>query len=130
MTNVKGLSNSKKVTFSNGESIEVKKLPLGQYAKLMIALKQMPTSVMSELQNIDTEDNDATIQALFGVFGEAWGQILDIIAIGSGVDRDRIENDPDIGIDGGVELFVAIYEVNNLKGVVSKVKNLFTGAAN
>lgn len=105
------------------ETIEISKLPLGKYAQLMLALKNMPTSVMSEFQTIDTENEEATIQAVFGLFGQAWGQVLDILAIGSGIEKDRIENDPTIGLDGGVALFLAIYEVNNLGKVIKQVKN-------
>lgn len=105
------------------EKVEIQKLPLGKYAELMLALKNMPTSVMKDLQSIDTKDEDGTIQAIFGLFGQAWGQVLDILAIGSGISKDRIENDPNIGLDGGVELFLAIYEVNNLQKVVNQVKN-------
>lgn len=105
------------------ETIEISKLPLGKYAQLMLALKNMPTSVMSEFQTIDTENDEATIQAVFGLFGQAWGQVLDILAIGSGIEKDRIENDPTIGLDGGVALFLAIYEVNNLGKVIKQVKN-------
>lgn len=130
MTIDKALTNSVTVTLSNGEKIEVQKLALGKYAKLMMILKDMPAGILSEIQKIDTEDNDATVQALLGIVGSAWGQVIDVIALGSGMDRERIENDPSIGIDGGIDLFVAIVEVNNLKGVVSKAKNLFTGAAN
>jgi hypothetical protein len=122
MTIEKALPKSKIVVIGE-EKIEIKKLPLGKYAELMLALKNMPSSVMTELQSIDTSNEEATIQAVFGLFGQAWGQVLDILAIGSGIDKDRIANDPEIGLDGGVELFLAIYEVNNLQKVVNQVKN-------
>jgi hypothetical protein len=122
MTIEKALPKSKIVVIGE-EKIEIKKLPLGKYAELMLALKNMPSSVMTELQSIDTRNEEATIQAVFGLFGQAWGQVLDILAIGSGIDKDRIANDPEIGLDGGVELFLAIYEVNNLQKVVNQVKN-------
>lgn len=111
------------------EKVEIQKLPLGKYAQLMLALKNMPTSVMKDLQAIDTNDEDGTIQAIFGLFGQSWGQILEIIAIGSGIEKDRIENDPTIGLDGGVALFLAIYEVNNLEKVVTQVKNAINRSA-
>jgi hypothetical protein len=41
------------------------------------------------------------------------------------MDKERLENDPSIGLDGGVALFVAVYEVNNLQGVIANVKNVF-----
>lgn len=118
----KALPKSKIVVIGD-EKIEIKKLPLGKYAELMLALKNMPSSVVKEMQSIDTSNEEATIQAIFGLFGQAWGQVLDILAIGSGIDKDRIENDPEIGLDGGVELFLAIYEVNNLQKVVNQIKN-------
>lgn len=130
MSNIeKGLPKSKTVVIGDNEKIEIKKLPLGKYAQLMLALKNMPTSVMTELQAIDTTNNDATIQALFGLFGQAWGQILEIISIGSGIDVDRLENDESIGLDGGVELLLAIYEVNNLDKVIAQVKNAINRSA-
>lgn len=118
----KALPNTKVVVIGD-EKFEIKKLPLGKYAELMLALKNIPTSVMDDLQSIDTKDEDKTIQAIFGLFGKAWGQVLDILAIGSGIDKERIENDPTIGLDGGIELFLAIYEVNNLEKVVKQIKN-------
>lgn len=111
-----------------GEIVKVQKLPLGEYAKLLIALKKMPGSVLRDLQNVNTEDNDAMISTLFGVFAEAWGQVIEIVAIGSGIDKDRLENDPAIGLDGGIELFLAIWEVNNLNQVFKSVKNALSRA--
>ena len=116
---------SKKVKFMDGSEIIVNKLPLGKYAQLLIALKNMPTEVMSELSNIDAQSEDNAIQGIFGLVGTAWAQVLDIISIGSGIDKDRIENDPIIGLDGGVELLVAIIEVNNLAVVIGNLKNVF-----
>jgi len=107
------------------EKIVVSKLPLGKYAQLVLALKNMPKGVVAELSSIDTSDNDATLQSLLGLIGEAWGQIIEVLAIGTGMDKERLENDPSIGLDGGVALFVAVYEVNNLQGVISNVKNVF-----
>ena len=121
----KALPVSKQVTIGD-EVVHVCKLPLGQYGKLLIALKKVPGSVMTDLQGMDTDDNNAIIGALLGVFGEAWGQIIDIISIGSGIDKERLENDPAIGLDGGIELFMAIWEVNNLGNVFSSVKNVLT----
>jgi hypothetical protein len=117
------------VEFENGEKVVVKKLPLGKYAQLMLALKKLPTTIVNDLQNIDTANEDALFSTLFGIFGEAWGQVIEIIAIGSGIDADRLENDETIGLDGGVALFLAIYEVNNLEKVVSQVKNAINRSA-
>lgn len=125
----KVIGTSKIVELSNGEKVEVKKLPLGEYAKLMFVLKKLPTNIMSEFLNIDTTDNEAAISAMFGIFGEAWGQILEILSIGTGIDKERLANDPAIGLDGGIELLIAVIEVNNLKEVIKKGKNLFKGAA-
>ncbi|WP_033829094.1 hypothetical protein [Bacillus andreraoultii] len=113
-----------RVVYIGDEKVEIKKLPLGKYAELMLALKNIPSDVIKDLESIDAENEDMAIQAVFGLFGKAWGQVLDILSIGSGIDRERLENDPEIGLDVGVELFLAIYEVNNLESVVKNVKNL------
>lgn len=117
------------VEFENGEQVIVKKLALGKYAQLMLALKNMPTSVIGDLQKIDATNEDAMFSALFGIFGEAWGQVIELIAIGSGIDAERLDQDETIGLDGGVALFIAIYQVNNLEKVVSKVKNAMNRSA-
>lgn len=119
----KALPTHRTVTIGENEKVEVEKLPLGKYAELLVTLRNVPTKIMSELQQMDGQSEEESLQMMLGMFGEAWGQILDIIAIGTGVDRDRIENDSSIGIDGGIELFFAVYEVNNLSSVVKQVKN-------
>ena len=124
MSEIKKALPNYKIVHVGEEEIKIEKLPLGKYAELMFTLKNIPTDIMSDLQNIDTTDQDASIQALFGLFGKAWGQVLEILSIGSGIDKERIENDPSIGLDGGIEMFLAIYEVNNLEKVVSQVKNV------
>lgn len=124
MNEIQKLLPKTKIVYIGAEKIEIKKLPLGKYAELMLALKNIPTEVMKDLEDIDASNEDMAIQAIFGLFGKAWGQVLDILSIGSGIERERLENDPDIGLDVGVELFLAIYEVNNLESVVKNVKNL------
>lgn len=119
------LPQSKTVQIGD-EAIEIKKLPLGKYSEMLLALQNLPDSIMKDLERLDTKDEDKTLQIMFGIFGKAWGQVLDILAIGSGIERERLENDPAIGLDGGIELFLAIYEVNNLDKVVKKVKNMIS----
>lgn len=108
------------------KKIIISKLALGEYSKILLTLKNMPGSILKDLQNLDTENEDALIGTLFGVIGEAWGQVLDIIAIGSGIEKEVIESDPNIGLDGGIELFVAIWEINKLANVMKTVKNLMS----
>ena len=121
---------SKKVDVQLGEStITVSKLPLGEYAGLILALKNLPSGALKDIQGIDTSNEEESIQALIGLIGSSWGSILEIISIGSGMDKDTIENDPAIGLDGGIALFLAIYEVNNLESVFQKVKSRFSRPA-
>jgi len=120
----KTIGTSVEVTLGNEKHV-VEKLALGRYAQLLLALKNLPTGALKEMQSIDTENEEESIQAIIGLIGSSWGSVLEIIAIGSGIEKDRIENDSSIGLDGGIALFVAIFEVNNLQGVVKQVKNLF-----
>lgn len=125
MANEKALETKVEIELG-GEKVMVEKLALGRYAQLIFALKSMPTDALKDLQAIDTENEEDTIQSLIGMVGSSWGSILEIIAIGSGIDKDKIENDPAIGLDGGIALFIAIYEVNNLASVFKQVKNAFS----
>lgn len=112
-----------------GKVVTIKKLPLGQYAKVLLIMKKLPGGVLKDLQNIDTNDEEALIATLFGVMAEAWEQVIEIIAIGSGMDKDTIANDPEIGLDGGIALLLAIWEVNNLASAFQSVKNAITRKA-
>lgn len=115
------------VELANGEIVEVKKLPLGEYARLLLLLKNLPSGVVQEFQKLDTKDDEQFVQVMFGVFAEAWEQVIEIISIGSGIDKDRLKTDNVIGLDGGVDLFMAIYKVNNLQRVVKTAKNAMAG---
>ncbi|SCY88501.1 hypothetical protein [Alkaliphilus peptidifermentans] len=112
-----------KVVKIGGKTFNIKKLPLGQYAKVLLILKKLPGGLLKEFQSLDVNDEEALMATLFGTAAEAWWQVIEIIAIGSGIDKEVIENDPSIGLDGGVELFLAIWEVNNLAAVMKSVKN-------
>lgn len=105
------------------ETFPIKKLALGEYARLLSALQHIPTAALADLQNLDTKDSDGTIQKVCGVLAKAWSSFIEILAIGSGIEKDRLEQDPQIGLDGGIQLFLAIYEVNKIDQVVGTVKN-------
>lgn len=121
----KALENEVVIELGN-EKHTVEKLPLGKYVKLISALKGLPASALKDIQEIDTENEEETIQALIGLVASSWDSVLEILALGSGIDKDRIENDPNIGLDGGIQLFIAVYEVNNLESVFKQVKNAFS----
>lgn len=105
---------------------KISKLPLGQYAKILLVLKKLPGSVLTDFQKVDTNNEEELFQILFGTVADVWEQVIEIIAIGSGIDKHTLETDTSIGLDGGMDLFVAIWEVNNLASVFSSVKNLKT----
>ncbi|GEK57125.1 hypothetical protein CHL76_02220 [Marinococcus halophilus] len=120
----KAIGTTKEVELGNGEIVEVKKLPLGNYAKLLMTLKNMPTDILKDLQGMEGNSDEGAIQLIFEVFGKSWEQIIEVIAIGSGITKKRLNEDNNIGLDGGIALFLAIYEVNNLEQVIGQVKNV------
>lgn len=107
-----------------GEEIfPIRKLALGEYARLLSALQHIPTEALADLQSLDTKDTEGTIQKMCGILAHAWGSFMDVLAIGSGIEQERLEQDPQIGLDGGIQLFIAIYEVNKIDQVIGTVKN-------
>lgn len=107
-----------------GETVvTIARLPLGKYAKVLLILKGLPGGVLKDLQALEGANDEALIATLFGVMAEAWEQVIEIISLGSGLDKDQIANDPEIGLDGGVALLMAIWEVNNLASAFTSVKN-------
>jgi len=119
------IAMSKEVEFG-GNTYTISKLPLGKYAKVLLILKTMPTKVLTDMSKIDKDDEGSFINAILGAAAESWEQVVDVISLGSGLSKKTIAEDPTIGLEGGIELLNAIWEINNLQNVFNTVKNAMT----
>lgn len=121
--------------------VKVRKLPLGEAAKLGQALDKIPEQLQSLSQNeqvqellagVDVESMDgvaigsAIVEFLPTLLNVATELIIEILAIGSGADKELLEQ---VGLEEATNILVAIFEVNNLQAIwgnVQKLRRMFS----
>lgn len=134
----KSIGRIKKVSVAIIEGDEVvekkyiiKKAGLGKYKELTGAIGELIGFMPQVLAQRGVEDphqyiEDMTIMDMLDLFPELFGcgveQLTEVVAIILDEDEDFVEEN--IGLDEAVEIVEAALEVNNLKGLVAKVKNL------
>ncbi len=134
----KSIGRIKKVSVAIIEGDEVvekkyiiKKAGLGKYKELTGAIGELIGFMPQVLAQRGVEDphqyiEDMTIMDMLDLFPELFGygveQLTEVVAIILHEDEDFVEEN--IGLDEAVEIVEAALEVNNLKGLVAKVKNL------
>lgn len=109
------------------EKIVVKKLALGKYAKVLGILKNVKMD-FGKFQNLNTDDAQSMIHFFLEMIETSWEHVIEIIAVGTGIDKERLKEDETIGLDGGIQLLFAVWEVNNLGNVVKSTKNFMKAA--
>lgn len=119
----------------------VEKLPLGAYFALIRRLEDVPqdllASVAAAWQEIEpgkeAEENnrkifDVILKVVARIPDEAAAFLANCLAVEEAdgsrcrVTKDDLADDRDLGLDGFVELAVAVYEVNDLASVFDLVK--------
>lgn len=113
---------------------EIKRLALGGYLLAVEALQELPGELMSacfpsmDAGQILTAMKDIDAAALSGMVGNAMlaapKHILRLTAQLTGIDERKLLEDPNIGLDGLVELLAAWVEVNNLGDFLPAVRKL------
>lgn len=102
------------VKIDTGE-IEVAKLPIGKYAELLKAVKELPKHV----KGLDKKTNDEVFAQLPTLIGEALPDFIDILTIATPLKKEQIEA---MGLDEVTRVVVAIVEVNNFREVYDNIK--------
>lgn len=89
----------------------IQRLPLGAYFNLLRNIDKLPSTLAFELSGGDSNSVIAMVQKIAVIAPDI---IIDIIASATGETKEKINNDRDLGIDGLVEVLVAIWDVNEL----------------
>ena len=97
------------------QKVEVKKLPIGEYADLLKAVKKLP-SHFKDVTNLNTE---IIIQKLPEIAGDSLPDLLGVISIAT---KMPVEEVAKLGLDEIAKLIVAIYQVNNYAEVYALIK--------
>lgn len=109
----------------------IPRLPVGSYMEAVQALKNLPVDLISAcfpgktlseaLGELKSLDEQALMRLVVNIAGSGVPYVLGIIAQFSGIAEKDLLEDPDIGLDGLVEIVQAIWEVNGWGNVVAAV---------
>lgn len=99
----------------DNKTIEVSKLPIGKYAELLKALKELSKSVNSK----GGFDPDKAMEQLPEVIANNIPEALNLLAIATPLTVEELN---ELGLDELVRIVVGIFEVNNYKEVYEQVK--------
>lgn len=108
------MQKSMTVTLDDKE-IEVKKLPIGKYAELLKAVKELP----KQIKSIESLNADSIIEILPDLIGSSLPDVIRIISIATELPEDEVAV---MGLAEIVKLVEAIYTVNNYSDVYEVIK--------
>lgn len=97
------------------KEIEVAKLPIGKYAELLKAIKELPKHV----GGLQGKTNDEILATLPMIISEALPDFIGILMIATPLKRQEIEA---MGLDEVTRVVLAVIEVNNYREVYENIK--------
>lgn len=114
------MKSSKKIQI-NGQEVEIKKIQIGKFAELMLAVEKLPSIVtevvsLEELENLTSE---LILTKLPTLIGNAQDEIFKLVSVASG-----IEKVDELDFEEFIDVVTAVIELNNISAIVGKVKNL------
>jgi hypothetical protein len=107
----------------SGKPVVVKKLPLGKISLLIGLFKDLPEELKSKVSNIDQIDNDVILQEIPTLIALAMPHMAKFVAVAC--NSKEITEEyllEEAGFDDAVDIVNAILEVNNIAGILEKVK--------
>lgn len=103
-----------KVKLDAGE-IEIAKLPIGKYAELLKAIKELPKHV----KGLEGKSNDEIFEMLPTLIGEGLPDFIGILTIATPLKKEQIE---EMGLDEVTRVILGVIEVNNFREVYDNIK--------
>lgn len=97
------------------QTIEVEKLPIGRYAELLKALKEIP----KKLTSLGSVTNEQILEMLPALVGDSLPEVFNVLTIATPLKVEELQK---LGLDEIVSICLAVYEVNNYKGIYEQVK--------
>jgi hypothetical protein len=115
------MEKSKTILINNKE-VKIKKMAIGQFAKLMLAIEKLPDIIsknfsLEEVQNLEVQ----TLLTKLPLFlANSQDEIFKVVEVASGIKKKEIE---ELDIEEFIDVVTAVLELNNFKAIVNKVKN-------
>lgn len=129
--------NSTKLSTMTGKNVrgyEVRRLPLGEYLRVLDAIREMPETitqacfpemdaaqVLTQLKKIDKNTLTALILRMMGVVPAHAVKLLSML---TGVPEDALLNDPGIGLDGAAEMLEAFWALNGIENFIQAAERM------
>ncbi|WP_373892769.1 hypothetical protein [Virgibacillus sp. CBA3643] len=112
-----------------GEEVEVqkeytiKKIPVGKFAELMLAIDKLPSLVLNTLDGADLENltQQDMLLKLPKLLAGAQDEIFSLTSVASDVETKEIA---EFDIEEFIQLIETIIEVNNISAIIERVKGL------
>ena len=113
----KSLPKSKEIKIA-GNSVKIKKLPLGDIAKIISSLEEIP----NEVAQIESLEKDQIFVKLPILIVSSLDKFIDILV--KAIDDQRITKDVvnSLYLDDILDVIITILEVNNLGGILQRLK--------
>lgn len=99
----------------DSKKLVVKKLPLGRYAELLRAVKELP----KHIQGLDNLENSAIVSKLPNIIADAFPDFVNLITIATDLTKEEVE---EMGLDEATKVVLAVIEVNQYREVYENIK--------
>ena len=117
---------------------EIKRMPIGAYIAALEKLQNFPAEAMGAvfpgmnadaiLKQLKTIDTAMIGQIAVRAFTALPKHASALVSAVTDIPEDKLLNDPDIGLDGLVEIIDAWLEVNNIENFISAARSLVAKA--
>lgn len=99
------------------KKVVVKKLAIGKYSELFLALQNLPKHV----KDLDKLDNDSIVERLPELLASATPDVIEIVSIAVDMPKDEVE---ELGLDEVTDIIVAALEVNDYEKIIANIKKI------
>lgn len=113
---------------------EVKRLPLGEYLRVVEALREAPTTVMrvcfpqmdmaQMLDRLKRIDAQGLTQLMLQAMDVVPDEVIKLISLISGIPADALYADPAIGLDGVAEILEAAWRLNGIENFTRAARQM------
>lgn len=108
----------------NGQEVTINKMKVGQFASLMLAFEDLPSVVTDIMKNMQGKESFTEVDLLAKlphVIAHATDDVIQLVSVASGFTTEEIN---EFDFEELIDVVTAVVEINNLKVIVDKVKNL------
>ena len=112
----------------------VKRLPLGEYLRAMDMLSETPERLMSScfpgmdaaqvLAQLRSIDKEMLTALIIRMMSAAPKEAVQLVAILTGVPKEALHDDPNIGLDGLAEMIEVFWEINGIENFIKAAERM------